>query len=71
MDWTHGSSRGRAAQDGQISLTKRLDQWAAHPFWGLVILTGILGLVFWLTFTVGSPIQNWLDTQVVGGYQTC
>jgi ferrous iron transport protein B len=52
---------------GQVSLTKQLDQWAAHPFWGLVILAGILGLVFWLTFTVGSPVQNWLDTQVVGG----
>ena len=52
---------------GQITLTKRLDDWATHPFWGLVILAGILGFVFWLTFTVGSPVQNWLDTQVVGG----
>jgi ferrous iron transport protein B len=52
---------------GQVSLTKQLDQWAAHPFWGLVILAGILGLVFWLTFTVGSPVQNWLDTKIVGG----
>lgn len=52
---------------GQITLTKRLDQWAAHPFWGLVILAGILGLVFWLTFTIGSPVQNWLDIRVVGG----
>lgn len=52
---------------GQISWTKQLDRWAAHPFWGLVILAGILGLVFWLTFTVGSPVQAWLDTQVVGG----
>ncbi|MGZ9235687.1 MAG: FeoB small GTPase domain-containing protein, partial [Anaerolineales bacterium] len=39
---------------GQISLTKQLDRWAVHPFWGLVILAGILGLVFWLTFTIGS-----------------
>ncbi len=52
---------------GQISLTKQLDRWAAHPIWGLVILAGILGLVFWLTFTIGSPIQGWLGTQVVGG----
>lgn len=51
---------------GQISLTNRLDRWAAHPFWGLGILAGILGLVFWLTFTIGSPIQGWLATQVVG-----
>jgi ferrous iron transport protein B len=52
---------------GQISWTKRLDEWAAHPFWGLCILAGILGLVFWLTFTIGSPAQVWLDTHVVGG----
>jgi ferrous iron transport protein B len=51
---------------GQISLTERLDRWAAHPVWGLAILAGVLGLVFWLTFTLGAPLQNWLDTQVVG-----
>jgi ferrous iron transport protein B len=50
---------------GQISLTQRIDHWAAHPFWGLVILAGMLGLVFWLTFTVGTPIQEWLDVQIV------
>jgi len=50
---------------GQISLTERLDRWAAHPFWGLVILAGILGLVFWLTFTLGTPVQTWLATQMV------
>jgi len=52
---------------GQISLTKQLDRWAVHPFWGLVILAGILGLTFWLTFTIGSPVQGWLDSQIVGG----
>jgi ferrous iron transport protein B len=50
---------------GQIGLTERLDRWAAHPFWGLVILTGILGLVFGLTFTIGTPLQGWLDTQII------
>lgn len=52
---------------GQISFTKQLDRWAVHPFGGLVILAGILGVVFWLTFTIGSPIQGWLDAQIVGG----
>lgn len=50
---------------GQIGLTERLDRWAAHPFWGLVILAGILGMVFWLTFTIGTPIQDWLDTAII------
>jgi ferrous iron transport protein B len=52
---------------GQISITKQVDRWAVHPVWGLVVLAGILGLVFWLTFTIGSPIQGWLDAQIVGG----
>lgn len=50
---------------GQIGLTDRLDRWAAHPFWGLVILAGILGLVFELTFALGSPLQVWLDEKVI------
>jgi ferrous iron transport protein B len=50
---------------GQISLTERLDRVATHPFWGLVVLALVLGFVFWLTFTIGSPLQKWLDTNVV------
>jgi ferrous iron transport protein B len=52
---------------GQISWTKQIDRWAAHPAWGLFILAAILGLVFWLTFSIGAPVQGWLDTQIVGG----
>ncbi|NMC86776.1 MAG: ferrous iron transport protein B [Anaerolineaceae bacterium] len=51
---------------GQISITERIDRIATHPVWGLFILAGILGLVFWLTFTIGSPAQAWLDEAVVG-----
>ena len=50
---------------GRIGLTERLDRWATHPLWGLVILAGILGLAFWLTYAVGSPLQELLDTYVV------
>ncbi len=52
---------------GRISLTERMDRWATHPLWGLVILAGILGLVFWLTYAVGAPLQELLDTYVVSG----
>jgi len=51
---------------GPISLTGKLDRWATHPLWGLVIMAGILGLVFWLTYAVGTPLQDLLDTYVVG-----
>ena len=43
---------------GQVSLTDRLDRFAAHPVVGLLMLGLVLGFVFWLTFTIGSPLQN-------------
>jgi ferrous iron transport protein B len=51
---------------GQIGLTERLDRWATHPVLGLLILAGVLGLVFWLVFTISAPIQQWLDQAVIG-----
>ena len=50
---------------GQVTLTDRLDRAATHPFWGLLILLGILGVLFWLTYTVGTPLQELLDTYLV------
>ena len=52
---------------GQITLTERLDRYATHPLLGVLILAAILGVVFWLTFAVGTPLQNALDVYVVGG----
>jgi ferrous iron transport protein B len=53
---------------GQVSLTARLDRWATHPLWGLAILAGVLALVFFLTYTLGSPLQSWMDTVLVSGF---
>jgi ferrous iron transport protein B len=50
---------------GAITLTDRLDRVATHPFWGLVLLAGILGLVFWLTYTLAMPLVDWLDAVVI------
>jgi len=55
---------------GQISVTDRLDRFAVHPFWGLLLLLVVFGLVFWLTFTVAVPIQHWLDVFVIDRLQT-
>jgi ferrous iron transport protein B len=52
---------------GQITLTERLDRWATHPVWGLMVLAGILAIVFWLTFALGSPLQALLGKYLVGG----
>jgi ferrous iron transport protein B len=46
---------------GQIGLTERLDRWFTHPVWGLLVLAAILGLAFWLTYAVGTPLVDVLD----------
>ncbi len=53
---------------GQISMTERLDHWAAHPIWGLFILAGMLGLVFWVTFTLAAPVQDWMDERLIAPF---
>jgi ferrous iron transport protein B len=50
---------------GQIQLTDRLDRWATHPLWGLGILLAVLALLFWLTYTVGIPLEEILDAALV------
>ncbi|WP_286292077.1 ferrous iron transport protein B [Methylomarinovum tepidoasis] len=50
---------------GQISLTDRIDRIATHPFWGLLALLAVLGLVFYLTYAVALPLQEWLDAGLV------
>ena len=67
-DWVGRMIRAAVTRPrpGQITLTERLDRWATHPVWGLAILAAILAVVFWLTFTIGQPLQDLLDTYVVG-----
>ncbi len=69
-DWIGRLTRAAVSQPrlGQVSLTDRLDRWAAHPVGGLVILAAILGLVFWLTFAVGSPLQEWMDNALISPF---
>jgi len=55
---------------GPITRTDRLDRWATHPIWGLMILVGILAVTFALTYTLGSPLQEWMDRYIVGGLAT-
>jgi len=52
---------------GAITRTERIDRVATHPFWGLVFLLAMFGFVFWLTYTVATPVANWLSRQVLGG----
>jgi ferrous iron transport protein B len=50
---------------GLLTLTDRIDHVATHPIWGMLLLVGTLGTLFWLTYAVGAPLQAWLETNVV------
>lgn len=50
---------------GQVSFTDRFDRIATHPAWGLALLLAVFGGVFWLTFSVAGPIQEWLEDSIV------
>lgn len=67
-DWIQRMVRAAVTRPraGQITRTDRLDRWATHPLWGMLVLAGILGAVFWMTYTVGAPLQDLLDVYVVG-----
>jgi len=66
-DWIGRMTRAALVRPrvGQVTLTEKLDRWATHPLWGLIVLAGILGLVFGLTYSVGAPLQGLLETYVV------
>lgn len=49
------------------TLTARLDRIATHPMWGLGVLAAILAVLFSLTYTIGQPIQAWLDVTMIHG----
>jgi len=65
--WIEQMMRAASAHPGRgmITLNDRVDRVATHPLWGLALLSGIFGLVFWLTYTFAAPVQQWLDTSVV------
>jgi len=50
---------------GQVTVTERLDRFATHPIWGMAMLLVVLGIVFWLTYALGTPLQNWMDIYLI------
>lgn len=50
---------------GAVTITERVDGVATHPLWGLALLLGMFALVFWATYTVATPLVEWLDVAVI------
>ncbi|MGQ9567623.1 MAG: ferrous iron transport protein B [Anaerolineae bacterium] len=68
-DWIRRMVRAAVVQPraGRITQTDRLDRIATHPVWGIFLLLLALGALFWVTYTLGAPVQAWLDEVVIQG----
>ena len=60
--WVERMIRAAVAQPrlGALTLTDRLDRVATHPFWGLLILLVVSGLMYWVVYALGFPIVDWM-----------
>jgi len=47
---------------GQVLLTDRLDHFLTRPSYGIPALLGIFALVFSITYSLGLPLQKWLES---------
>jgi ferrous iron transport protein B len=52
-------------KSGQVTVTDRIDRFATHPLWGVLILIVLMAGLFGLTFSLGIPLQEWLEKKVV------
>lgn len=62
-DWIEQISRASLShfKMGQVVITDRIDHILTRPIFGIPILLGVMAVVFFLTYTLGMPLQNWLD----------
>lgn len=65
-DWIEKITRAAVSRFkmGQVVMTDRIDHILTRPIFGIPILMSILGLVFFLTYTVGSPLQSLMELGV-------
>jgi ferrous iron transport protein B len=50
---------------GRVSLTEKVDRAATHPITGLFILLMVLCLIFGLVYSIGIPIQKFLEVHLI------
>ncbi len=65
-DWIEAITRSAVSRFkmGQVVLTDRIDHILTRPVFGIPILLAVMALVFFLTYRVGVPLQEWLSDRV-------
>jgi ferrous iron transport protein B len=65
-DWIEKITRASVSRFrmGEVVLTDRIDHILTRPIFGIPLLLGVMALVFFLTYAVGIPLQEWLNNQI-------
>ncbi len=66
-DWIGRMTRAALVRPhtGRVTFTDRVDRIATHPVWGVGLLFLVLALVFGLTYSIGVPLQDALDSLLI------
>jgi ferrous iron transport protein B len=67
-DWIEKITRAAVSRFkmGQVVMTDRIDHVLTRPIFGIPILLAILGMVFFLTYEVGAPLQGLMEKGIHG-----
>ena len=65
-DWIEDATRATVSRfkRGQVLMTDRIDHVLTRPLTGIPVLLGILAVVFIITYLIGYPLQNLLESLV-------
>ena len=55
---------------GRVSFTEKIDRAATHPVIGLFFLLLVFGLIFGLVYSIGIPVQKFLEVHLVENSRT-
>ena len=66
-DWAAETYRRAVGRPGgeNISLGERADRLLTHPLGGLIAFAAVVFGIYWLMFSLGAPMQAWLNDNVV------
>ena len=65
-DWIEKMTRAAISRFkmGQVVLTDRIDHILTRPIFGIPVLLAVMAAVFFLTYAVGVPLQNWMSNLI-------
>jgi ferrous iron transport protein B len=72
-DWIEKMTRAAISRFkmGEVVLTDRIDHILTRPIFGIPILLAVMAFVFFLTYSVGVPLQTWLSNLIAQLIKFC